>query len=565
MYFIPQVNVPISTQVTSNALVIPAITGTKTVTLSPSGYATTFTGTQLLKNGEVVSSPTTVVTGDNIAIRGTTSATYEAAFFAAVLIQDIGYFIFGAINRQNPTTDTVPLGVLWNPLTPFEYYNGASPNNRLLSVSSANVITSYNLNDVAGTGPQNDGLSYLFASDMPADKVRRVGTDGTVVQSISAEGPYSVAYTPIYASVANTVTHTLVVSPRDNKIRIYNGNTHALEHELNVDSPYGVAGTGSSVAGTYGFWVTQHEHERLHRVSYYESVGGAAPTVKFYWDLEENTLPASVEVDSANNAHVCCIGTSKIAKIPFDGVTAPTYIVLTANSVPSHISVNAARTHAYVLQANVNTISIITLATNAVNVVSALKHLTCSVVANNRLYVGSLYSGTLGYYPLTSNTVLGTYTSLSTSYRLIEGMVTDTAKTTVYVLVQHEDSPSLIAPLDKAPDGLTAVLTYTASSLTAGAQLVSATQNIVGMDTAATFRVPNMASGNIIRNGTASSTAVSISNGDTLAIRHTVPAGGLPVSMPLLYAGGYVMFNSEIESVPPATSRIRVAGYMRGG
>lgn len=562
MHFIPQFNVNISTQVTSNALTIPnTVTGSKTVTLSPSGYAATFTTPQLLKNGSVVASPTTVVAGDTIAIRGTTGATYEAAYFAAVLIQDVGYFAFGAINRQNPTTDSVPLSKYTEPLAPFDPYTGITPNNRILFLDpSSNAITPFALANVAGQGPQNDGLPYIFAPNYVDDVVQRINTSGEVVQSVAGEGPYSVAYSPIYSPATDTPTHTLITAPKENKVRVYHGNSHTFEYEVSVNSPYGVAGTGTANASEYGFWVTSRDTDK---VSYFKYSGSSA-TLQFETTLEAGSLPTALVVDGSNCAYVVCTGTDKIAKVFLDGTTPTFYMNLTAGSKPTNITINEFKTHAYVFCSNSTQLPVITLTTNAVTILSAQKYLSCGVVANSRLYVGSIYSNVFGYYPLTSDTAIGAYVSLSTSYRLIEGMTLNLDRTQIYVLVQHEDNPTLITSLDKTPDGLPTVLTHYAETLVAGTVVNFESQLVSGLDASTVFRLPSYASANVVRNGTASGTAVVMSNSDTFNIRNTIPANGLPVSMPLMFTGGYIVLNTSLQE-EVLTRALRVAGYMRGG
>lgn len=561
MHYIPQFNVNISTQVTSNALLIEGVTGSKTVTLSPSGYTATLTSPQLIKNGSPVTSPTTVVNGDTIAIRGTTSATYDADAFAAVLIQDIGYFVFGVRNRQNPTTDSVPINTYTEPLAPFDPYTGTVPNNRILFLNPvSNAISPYVLADVAGTGPQNDGQPYVFAPNYTDDIVQRVALDGSVVQSISGEGPYSVAYTPTYSPATDTPTHTLITAPIENKVRVYHGATHTFEYEVVVDSPYGVAGIGTANVNEYGFWVTSKDSDL---VSYFHYNGTTCSKV-FETALETGSKPTSLVVDGANNAYVTCVGTDKIAKVFLDGTTATVYMNLSAGSKPTSITINDFKTHAYVFCSNVSTIAIITLSSNALTIVSAQKYLSCGVIANSRIYVGSIYANVFGYYPLTSDTSIGAYVSLSTSYRLIEGMTTNLDRTQIYVLVQHEDAPSLIAPVDKTPDGLLGIYTEYVEDLVGGTVIQFPTLGINGLDAASTIRVPSMASAQIWRNGSNVFTSASFSNADTLQVRTTVPANGLPTSIPLMFTGGGILFNVQ-EYVEVVSNPLRVSGWMRGG
>lgn len=563
MYFIPQFDIALSTRVTSNEVTIPAsVIGTKALTLSPTGYASTMTSIQVIKNDVVVTAPYTVVAGDRIRVSGITSAVNETPTYIGILIADVGYLVFGANTRSAASTDTVPLAKYTNPLAPIASpYVPNTPNNRILILTPAtNAVAAFTLEPtVAGPGPQ-DGNAYVFAPDTLRGVVQRVDTSGTVVHSMNVNSPLNVSYTPTYSPEPDTTTRTLITSPLTGVVSIFNGQTHQFEYSFEVDSPYAVAGIGTNVAEEFFFWVVSRNINRVSLYKYYDGM----VTREFYFDLNAGCLPTNLVVDGANNAYVVCPGTDQVVKVFADGVTPPVYLNLTANSRPTNIVINEFKTHAYVMCSNAATTAVITLTTNAIAVLNTQKYLSCGAIANGRLYVGSIYSPVFGYYPLTSDTTFGSYVSLSTAYKLIEGMTLNTDRSQIYVLVQHEDAPSLIAPIDKAPDGLQAVYSHVSADLVPNTVVTYQNLAISGLDATSTFRVPSMASAQMWRNGANNFNSAAINNGDTLQVRVTVPANGLPVSIPLMYTGGAILF--VIDETPAVIADpIRVAGWMRGG
>jgi len=545
----PKYNVAKGTVVTSDAITLlsippnTAVSFTGTVTLS---------GATFLKNGSTVGTTTTVSSGDTLAVTGTMPNAYSTPVFAPVLFANLAMTVFGAITVQDPTLALYTAATTDNPFSNFAGYTEVSPNNRLKATTlSTNGTVTTNITPTTG-GPTNDGLPYLFLADYVDNKVHRISpATGLAVDYWTINHPYCVSYTPTASPANNTFANTLVSSPVDNAVYVYDGATHSLLATAHTGAgPYGVCGTSTPTAGDYGFWVACHDADR---VEYWKYVNGTTLSRLFYFDLPAGTKPHQIAVDSGNNAWVTCLGTNQVAKVFYDSVTAPVYI--TVGTDPWAICMS--NTNVYVANAGSDNVSIIDLITNAVVNQTVLQNPTHVVVTPSYLCVGSINNGTFGKYALTSPTVLGAYTASDTA-RLLVGMTKDSSSSIVYTSRFYEDAPSMLSVKDNAPDNVT----YSSSVPAINTVTTTTSVTVAGIaDGPATITIPNIYSSTLLKNGSVSAQTASLVNGNTLAFRFTSPSTKLNISIPILWeGGGFVYTANMLGGANPI-----VAGYIKGG
>jgi hypothetical protein len=555
---IPQVGVARNLQVTSNILTMTDLAGAVNVEIGYGGTPNDMNSAVLLINGVASGTFATVNNGDTIAVRGNSINAYDSTAFATVVFLNYATSVFAVRTIQDPAT--IALDGSFEDVPPsgfFDAYTPVTPDNKFLSLNPTNnSVSSTNIAIVGSADPSTigDGLDYVYAADMIADKVHRINpSTGLVVQSLTINNPFGVAYTPTSSNSNSAVTHAVISSPEDNQVHIIDGGTQDIIRTASVGSgPHGVAGAHSAAIGNYSFWVCCTDSDR---VEFWTYTNGITLAREFYYDLEAGAKPFGIDIDSAGDAWVTCLGTDKLVHLPSGGGGSVAYTSL-PDIDPWAIVIDLG--HAYIACAGSDKVNVVNLTTKAVTQLTVISNPTELAIANSRLFVGSFNFGTLYSYPLNSVTSIGSGTAI-TSQRMVEGLETSSVGDAVYALNLHNDSPIRTALPDLTPDPM--VFPSVVNVLPSD-PVDSDTITVNGVDDGpANLVIPSLYGADLVVNSSSAGTDENVTDGDTISISLTAPAQSQEIYIPILSAGSFTTFVISME--PGANPR--VAGWMQGG
>jgi hypothetical protein len=543
------------------------------ITLSPVGYSDTMLSPTIRKNNVITTSPFLAINGDVITVSGTSNNTNNSASFVTVKFGDKALSVFGIITEALQTSGSPDNSTLSNPLFMLDY-TPVSPNNRILELNAetAALTNTYSLTDPAGAGPLGDGLPYILASDHPEDKVRRVSESGQTVQVLNIPKPFSIARTPTLSPASDTVSRAIVCDPLNDRVRIINGATFAVEHVVDVGAgPYYAVGLPTTDPNTYSFWVSCRDSDRVERWLF----NGTSVVLDLAVTLTPGSGPSGIEADSFGNAYVVCTTSKQVAIVYADGVTATQYRTFGISPIGFGLP-QVPLSIVKMPYGNYDFFYIFDYGSSGTCWRLTTPGLACHafvgpwqvdrlLTVGSNLYAGSTRNGILTKYLLVEDGNATSFPSgptvvVLTETKQIEGLSASVDGSKVYVLVQHEDAPST-GNMDLTPNSL---YDYIINNASAGVRVTSNPQMISGItdSNSTVLHVHGILSTSFVKNGVDSNLAqVSVQNNDIIALSATAPDPFLSVFTPVLYDGGFAMFNIFMLSV----ARIRVAGYMRGG
>lgn len=502
--------------------------------------------------------------GDEIKITGTASANYSDVTFALLTISYAGYLPFAVQTVQDPANSVLDPALDNKPETEFYgSYSPSSPQNRLLTIdASDNTAVVTNIASVPSPDPStvDDGKPYLFTADYVGGKVHRIDPEtGITVQSISVAKPYGLGFTPTESPIENVVAHTIVSSPDNNTVYVFDGSDHTLLEEVTTGAyPLGVAGEPSEIDGDYGFWVACSDSDRVEHWYY---MNGVSLTRDFYYSLSSGAAPYQIAVDGNGDAWVTCLGPDQVAKCIAGGVDAVEFI----DVGPDPWDISLSGTHAYVACADDDAIHIIDLSNNAVTRAPCIVNPTHVEVVGSKLYVGSFNTGEIASYSISNPTVLASATPVPASQRMVEGIVSSFDGLMAYAVNMHNDMPERTALPDQTPEGF---LFVSQSNAPTGTVVESNEIVIQGLDlSTGVFVPPSLGLGispKIIKNDGSGVVSTTADNNDTLRLSVNTPTNASIVPKLVIPVVTNGTLTTWVVSLVPGIKQ-RVAGWLQGG
>lgn len=522
---------------------------------------------KFFKNGQQFNkgTSTTVSQGDIVWITGTAAGSYSTPTFVNITLETVGYMSFVVLTKNDPATLVLDPAFVDRPLA--DYLNGYTPTseqNKLIRVTTSNdaaTVSDLNTRPTPAAGTIGDGLPYVFVADYVENKVHRVSPhNGLVVQSIDINKPYGLGYTPTEAVEDNLVPHTLITSPVDNVVYVYDGNTHEQKTIISTgNGPYGVCGEPSAAAGDYGFWVACFDSDRVEHW-YYQN--GTSLLRDFYYQLTPGSGPYDIKVDAAGNAFVSCLISDKVAKCPAGGNGTVSYVSVGRDPWGLCVEGN----YVYVACAADNSIYAVHIPTMQATDMPCFEGVAYVEVVGNKLYAGGFTSGVFNSYTLLTPTSLSAPTNIPQSTRLFEGLIAASDDSTVFAVNLHNDAPNRLVPPDNSPDN---IALFALNDLSASTPVQSNNVFISGVLDKSFMVVPSVSDSPvapyIAKNDTNVGQSTTVANSDTIYVGVTTPVDPNKVPkayIPLVYDGGVAMW---ILSMRPKLSKLRIGGWIQGG
>jgi hypothetical protein len=503
-----------------------------------------------------------VVQGDVVRFTGNAASSYNTPKFVNLLVEGVLFVSCVVLTKQDPINMTQDPAYIGKPKP--DYLAGYVPQVSYNKLTKVNVLddTSFSVpiipcaSTVAGT--RGDGRDYLFVADYVNNFVHRIDPETLVnVESISINKPFCISNTPSQTYFPSTITHTLISSPNDNRVYVFDGDQHTLLTYITTGTgPYGVCGDLDRVEGSYSFWVACFT---ANRVEHWQFTLGGNLLRDFYYDLPAGSGPYDIAIDAGGNALVTCLISNKLARCPAGGGGTIQYV----NVGVDPWSVELSGDYAYVACFGATTISAVNLNTFTVTNMPAHPNVSAVCVALGKLYAGSFDSGDFRCYNLSGATI--TLRKSINNNRMFEGLVASSSANHLFAVSLYSDAPNRLSLPDNTPNNI--VLTAQ-SDVRTNTAVNSNTLTVTGIASSTTFTVPALTGGIISpfieKNDVNSGTSVAAQNNDRIEVRFTSPASGrlVPlIEIPLVYNGGYSTWTLSMRAALPQ----RVGGWVQGG
>jgi hypothetical protein len=506
-----------------------------------------------------------VVTGDELWITGLASNLYSTATFVNLLLEKIGFMSFAVVTAKDPATLVIDPAYINQPLGGYlSGYTPVNPNNQLVRVYTASdsaAIT--NIFDCPSPipGTIGDGQPYVFVADYVMDKVHKINpSSGIVVQSIDVNKPFGLGYTPTETTVEGVVAYTIVTSPVNSLVHVFNGVTHELIQSVATGAgPYGVCGEPAGAEGDYSFWVACFN---ANRVEHWYYANGTSLVKDFSYELPVGSGPYDIKVDSTGTAYVSCLISDKVARCPAGGSGVVEY----ANVGVDPWGLCIKDGYVYAACAGSNAVYAVNTSTLVATPMPSLNGVSFVEIAGSKLYAGSFSSGEFKSYSLATPTTMTGLQDITESERLLEGLIKSEDGTLVFAVNMHNDAPDRTAFPDNTPD-------YFVLNPLVGLHVNTPVESnlliISGVLTTSRLVLPSLSVSPIApvieKNETAAGTSTLIVNSDTINLSMTTPSDQMLIprmQIPLVYDGGVAMW---VLSMLPRMAKVRIGGWIQGG
>jgi hypothetical protein len=503
-----------------------------------------------------------VVQGDVLRFTGVAASAYNTPKFVNWLIEGVLFASHVVLTKQDPATSVLDPAYINKPKP--DYLAGYAPSVSFNKLTKVNVLddTFYSVPIIpcasAVAGTRGDGKDYLFVADYVNNFVHRIDPVTLAnVESITVNKPFCVSNTPSQTYFSSTVTHTIISSPNDNRVYVFDGDQHTLLTYITTSTgPYGLCGDLDRVEGAYSFWVACFG---ANRVEHWQFTVGGNLLRDFYYDLPAGSGPYDVTLNAAGDALVTCLTSNKLAICPAGGGGTIRY----ANVGVAPWSIIVSGEYAYVACFGANTISAVNLTSLAVTNMNAHPNVSALCVSLGKLYAGSFDSGDFRCYNL-SNAMITPRRAISND-RLFEGLVASSTEDHLFAVSLYSDAPTRTAMPDNTPDNT--VLT-SQSDVRTNSAVNSNALTVTGVVSSTTFTVPTLSGGVISpyieKNDVNVGVSATAQNNDRIEVRFTAPASGrlVPlIEIPLVYNGGYSTWSLSMRAALPQ----RVGGWVQGG
>lgn len=479
----------------------------------------------ILKNGTDVGDNTTVVNGDTLAIRVTSSAVSCEHVISTMQVDKFFNPTFTVVTASDVTLAFDPAAQEIPPV-----YDTAQTFNELdnalyvLDVQNLGLTqVQYDQEASPLPGSQNNTNPYLFITSYFNDLVYRLDpATNSTVHSISVVRPLCSAYAPYYSKGDTTPTRAMIGGSTG--ITVLDEQSHEVVIHVPTDFP-----VTALIGGKY-----------LNDDIQFMAIGACFAETKLFivylqlgtWHVQYfNTTghPQALAVDPIlERLYVTFVGTNTVGIYNIEANNLVQAGQFNVEPVPWGIAVRD--NDLWVSSAYNNTVDRYTTTGTPVSstLVDGVPYTLA--VGNNRVYVAGLYGQTVNIIDTTSNLHEETVDLGHKVFGI--GLLGNN----LYITGMYSDYDGQhVIPAQFYPSSFNLVDTVDAALLST---VQSNTVTVQGLTRPSTVQIPDVYAGEIFKNGQFVGTTTSVTNGDTLSFRLTTTESHyIEHELPIMFCG----------------------------